>query len=79
MVADSCNPSGRVGQAGGSEVQGYPQQHNEFKASLGYMSPHFKKLRQGLDRGLSQLGTLAVLPEDLGSIPSTHTVAHNHL
>jgi hypothetical protein len=26
-----------------------------------------------------QLGTLAVLPKDLGSIPSTHIAAHNHL
>ena len=26
-------------EAGGSEVQGYPQTHSEFEASLGYMRP----------------------------------------
>lgn len=26
-----------------------------------------------------QLRTLAAFPEDLGSVPSTHVVAHNHL
>ena len=30
-------------------------------------------------RGAQQLRVPAVLPEDPGLIPSTHTVAHNHL
>lgn len=29
--------------AGGSEVQGYPRLHTEFKTSLGYVRPYFKR------------------------------------
>lgn len=29
-------------QAGGSEVQGYPWQHSQAEASLGYMKPCLK-------------------------------------
>lgn len=29
--------------AGGSEVQGYPRLHIEFKTSLGYIQPYFKR------------------------------------
>lgn len=33
----SCNPSTGKGEAGGSEIEGQPQLHSRFEASLGYM------------------------------------------
>jgi hypothetical protein len=38
---------------------------------------HTMKFRAG--EMTQWLGTLSALPENLGSIPSTHMVAHNHL
>ena len=35
------NPTTWQVEAGGSEVQGHPQLHSKFKASLGYMKPSF--------------------------------------
>jgi hypothetical protein len=42
-VGDICFSSTHEVTAGQSEVQGHPQLHSEFKASLGYMSTCFKK------------------------------------
>jgi hypothetical protein len=41
--------------------------------------PYFKILRSGAGEMALQLRALAVLPKDLGSIPSTHEMAHNCL
>lgn len=40
-----CSPCTLEVKARESEIQGHPQQHNEFKVSLGYMRLHIKKTR----------------------------------
>jgi hypothetical protein len=39
----------------------------------------FKTPKSGTRKMAQQLIALAALPEDLSSVPNTHTVAHNHL
>lgn len=40
VVVQACNSSTEVG---GTEVQGHPQLHHEFKASLDHMISYLKK------------------------------------
>ena len=50
---------------------------NPFQKNHFLQRSMLKTASQGLERGLSGLRALAVLPEDMGSIPSTHMAAHN--
>lgn len=54
LVACACNPSIWEVESGGSGVQGYPQLHCEFTASLGYMSPC---QRDSINSGLQEIVT----------------------
>lgn len=45
-MALACHPSVWEVESGGSGVQGYPQLHGEFMASLSYMSPCQKRQYQ---------------------------------
>lgn len=42
----ACNSNTQEVEGGGSEVQGHPQLHSEFKASLGYIKPYLKIKRR---------------------------------
>lgn len=52
-----------------------PSQHLGIISDLSD-SPYKRGVQAGETDG--QLGTLAALPEDLGSVPGTHTAAHHH-
>ena len=43
MIAHAYNPNTWEAEAGGSRVQGQPQQCNKFEASLMYRTPCLKK------------------------------------
>lgn len=65
----------------GSEVQGQPQVHRQFQATLGYMRPCLYKKKNTEAGDMAQwLRALAViLTEELGSVPSINMMANNHL
>lgn len=45
-VVHICNPSTGEVEAGQSEVQGYLQVRGAFKASLAYMRPYLKRIKE---------------------------------
>ena len=50
------------------------------KETIAVVEKNWQRERmRGAGEMAQQLGALAVLPEDLGSIPSTHMAAHNCL
>lgn len=50
----ACTPSIWQGRAGGSETQGYPWLHKEFKASLAYMRPFLIRRWGGGRKGVKK-------------------------
>lgn len=43
VVASDLNPSSLEVEGTGSRIQGHPQSHSKFKASLNYMRPCLRK------------------------------------
>lgn len=50
MVVDSCRLSPQMVKTGGSEIVGHSCQHNEFKGSLGYMTPCLRYMSKRIKR-----------------------------
>lgn len=91
-MLQSCSPSSmQEAQVGRSHVWDQHDLHSKSMASQGYIvKPSFKKYvcmaGGGWEAGgfrlremAQQWRTLAILPEDLDLIPSTHRVVHNCL
>lgn len=54
LMVRTCNPSTpEVVEAGGSRIQGHPQVHSKFEASMGYKRPKKEKRKGGREKGRS--------------------------
>jgi hypothetical protein len=54
MAIQACNPSIQQAEAGGSQVQGQPGVHSQFKASLGYTVRSVSKTKTKTNQPASQ-------------------------
>lgn len=59
--------------------QGLPRLQSKVDVSLGNLPRLCLKIIVGAKEIVRQLGALAALTEDLGSVPSTFVKVHNHL
>lgn len=58
MVGFSCSPSPQKVKAGGSEIVGHSCQHNEFKGSLGHVTPCLRYMSK---RRIKKVGRVNVM------------------
>lgn len=73
QYAYKCHP--RTQETGGSGVLGHLWLHIEFDASQGYISSCLRKIKgRGIISWFSRLRVFATKPDDMSSIPRTHTV-----
>lgn len=54
MLVHACNPSTWKVRAGGSRIQGHPEVHCKFEASLGHMKPSPKNQNKTKNQNQNQ-------------------------